>query len=225
MEKKTTEATPSSSASWETLEAHLRGRMRVWIQDLLEAEVEELLGRREGQRRSPVDPQLGYRNGYGKPRKLTLSNGTVAVRRPRVRGLEKRFESRILPLFARRTPGQDAPLSPATIGRLKEKWHAEFEAWATRPLDDLEVVYLWVDGLYVKAGFEKDKAAVLVVMAALSDGRKEIVALVPGYRESTESWSEVLRDLRARGMCCPVLVIGDGHLGIWAGLRNVYPEA
>ena len=90
---------------------------------------------------------------------------------------------------------------------------------------DLEVVYMWVDGVYVKAGLEKEKAAVLVVMAALSDGSKVVVSTVPGYRESTESWSEVLRDIKRRGLSCPRLVVGDGHLGIWGALRNVYPQA
>ena len=70
-------------------------------------------------------------------------------------------------------------------------------------LDDLEVVYMWVDGVYVKAGLEKEKAAVLVVMAALSDGSKVVVSAVPGYRESTENWSEVLRDIKRRGLSCP----------------------
>ena len=121
--------------------------------------------------------------------------------------------------------GEDAPLSAATVSRLKEQWHAEQAQWASRPLAELEVVYLWVDGVYVKAGLEKEKAAVLVVLAALSDGRKALIALVPGHRESTEGWSDVLRDLRARGLQAPTLVIGDGHLGIWAGLRNVYPTA
>ena len=88
-----------------------------------------------------------------------------------------------------------------------------------------EVVYMWVDGVYVKAGLEKEKAAVLVVMAALSDGSKVVVSAVPGYRESTENWSDVLRDIKRRGLSCPRLVVGDGHLGIWGALRNVYPQA
>ncbi|MGH7405691.1 MAG: IS256 family transposase, partial [Candidatus Methylomirabilales bacterium] len=252
MEKHTTPPPLESSPTWEHLETCLRGRMREWLQDLLEAEVDELLGRRKSERRKAVDGAPGYRSGHGKPRRLTLSSGTVTVRRPRVRGLQQRFESRLLPLFARRTPqvsvllpelylhglaqgdfdlalrgllGEDAPLSATTVGRLKETWHAEQAQWARRPLAALEVVYLWVDGVYVKAGLEQEKAAVLVVLAALSDGRKELVALVPGHRESTESWSAVLRDLKARGLVAPKLVIGDGHLGIWAGLRNVYPEA
>ena len=77
----------------------------------------------------------------------------------------------------------------------------------------------------MKAGLEREKAAILVVMAALSDGSKVVVSAVPGYRESTRSWSEVLRDLRDRGLNCPRLVAGDGHLGIWGALRNVWPQA
>lgn len=82
-----------------------------------------------------------------------------------------------------------------------------------------------MDGIYVKAGLEKEKAALLVVLAALSDGRKVALAVTPGHRESTASWSAVLRDLAQRGLRPPRLVIGDCHLGIWAALRNVYPEA
>ncbi len=252
MEKKTTETMTASMPSWEDLESCLRARMRGWIQDMLEAEVDELLGRRKSQRRKAVDAPPGYRNGYGKPRKLTLSNGTVVVRRPRVRDLEERFESRLLPLFVRRTRevnellpelylhglaqgdfdlalrgllGEEAPISANTMARLKEKWHAEWEEWSSRRLDDLEVVYLWVDGMYVKAGFEKEKAAVLVVLGALSDGRKVILAVRAGYRESKQAWGEILRDLKARGMNCPRLVVGDGHLGIWSALGEIYPEA
>jgi transposase-like protein len=99
------------------------------------------------------------------------------------------------------------------------------EVWQRPPLENLEVVYLWVDGVYVKAGLEKGKAVVLVVIAALSDGRKVVLSVTSGYRESTQSWSEVLGDLQQRGMGCPRLVVADGHLGIWGALRNSYPEA
>ena len=102
--------------------------------------------------------------------------------------------------------GEDAPVSASTVARLKSKWNDELAQWRSRPLDDLEVVYMWVDGVYVKAGLEKEKAAVLVVMAALSDGSKVVVSAVPGYREST--WSEVLRDIKRRGLSCPRLVVG-----------------
>ena len=121
--------------------------------------------------------------------------------------------------------GEEAPISASTVARLKDKWNDELAQWRARPLDDLEVVYMWVDGVYVKAGLEREKAAILVVMAALSDGRKVVVSAIPGYRESIESWSDVLRDMRRRGLECPRLVIGDGHLGIWGALRNVYPQA
>jgi len=252
VEKKSTERVTLSIPTWEDLESCLRVKMRGWLQDMLEAEVAELLGRAKSKRRKAIDPAPGYRNGYGKPRRLTLSNGTVTLRRPRVRGVEKRFESRLLPLFVRRSCGvdnllpelylhglaqgdfdlalrgllgEDAPISANTVARLKEKWSAEWEEWSARRLDELEVVYLWVDGIYVKAGFEKEKAAVLAVMAALSDGSKVIVALKAGYRESKEAWAEILRDLKRRGMNCPRLVVGDGNLGIWSALAEVYPQA
>ena len=86
-------------------------------------------------------------------------------------------------------------------------------------------MYLWVDGIYVKAGLEKDKAAMLVVLAALRTGQKVILAVESGYRESTESWAAILRDLQRRGLAAPKLVIGDGHLGIWGALAAVFPEA
>jgi putative transposase len=121
--------------------------------------------------------------------------------------------------------GEGAALSPASIARLKAGWQAEYEAWKTRGLEDLEPVYLWADGVYVKAGLEKDKAAMLVVLAALRDGRKVVLAVESGYRESTESWASLLRDLTRRGLRAPALVIADGHLGIWAALGAVFPAA
>jgi transposase-like protein len=238
--------------SWATLEDFAREGVQRLLQQILEEEVKQLLGRIRCQRRSLVDAQAGYRNGYGKPRKLTLSNGTITLQRPRVRGLEQRFVSRLLPLFQRRTKevgqllpqlylhglaegdfdlalrgllGEGAPLSPPTIARLKAVWQAEYDTWCLRPLHELEVVYLWVDGIYVKAGLEKEKAALLTVIAALRDGRKVVLAVSPGQRESTDTWSAILRDLKQRGLNCPKLVVGDGHLGIWGALANVFPEA
>jgi putative transposase len=247
----TTEAA-ASMPSWETLESFARHGVQQLLQQVLEAEVAQLLGRQRSERRAAVDPQGGYRNGYGKPRKLALSNGTIVLRRPRVRGLEERFASRILPLFKRRSQevgnllpelylhglaerdfdlalrgllGDAAPLSPASIARLKTAWQAEYDVWNSRPLHDLDVVYLWVDGIYVKAGLEKDKAALLTVIAGLRDGRKVVLAVTSGHRESVAGWSAVLRDLKARGLKAPKLAVGDGNLGIWGGLANVFPEA
>ncbi|WP_420462963.1 IS256 family transposase [Candidatus Palauibacter sp.] len=238
--------------AWETLEAWVREQARDMIQQALEEEVTELLGRMKSERRAAVDAPPGYRNGYGKPRRLAMSSGTIEVRRPRVRGLEERFESRVLPLFQRRTKevgelipelylhglaegdfelalrgllGDGAPLSKSSVGRLRAKWTVEHEAWSRRPLEGRELVYAWADGIYVKAGLEKDKAALLVVIGAMSDGTKEVLAVTPGYRESTESWAAVLRDLKARGLGTPKLLVADGNLGIWGAAREVWPEA
>jgi transposase-like protein len=174
--------------------------------------------------------------------------GTIELRRPRVRGLEQRFESRILPLFARRTTqvgellpqlylhglaqgdfelalrgllGEGAPLSPSSIERLRAKWQLEYETWRSRRLDNLEVVYAWADGLYVKAGLEDTKAALLVIIGALKDGRKMVLAIEAGQRESKESWARVLRDLFARGLKPWKVTVADGHLGIWSALGEL----
>ena len=126
-------------------------------------------------------------------------------------------------LALKRLLGEEAPVSASTVARLKEGWQAEWEEWKKRPLDGLEVLFMWVDGVYVKAVLEKDKAALLVIVGGLADGRKVILAVAPGYRESTESWSDVLRDLKERGMNCPRLVTGDGNLGIWGALSTSTP--
>jgi transposase-like protein len=244
--------TESTEPMWESLERMVRERAQEFIQQILEEEVTEVLGRQKSERKAAVDPVPGYRNGHGKRRRLAMSSGTITIRRPRVRGLEERFESRVLPLFARRTKevgalipelylhglaegdfelalrgllGEGAPLSKASIRRLRAVWATEFEAWAQRSLADRDVVYVWADGIYVKAGLERDKAALLVVMGAMRDGTKEVLAVAPGYRESTESWSEVFRDLKARGLGSPRLLMADGNSAIWGAARQVWPEA
>ena len=248
---KITDGSAASRPLWETLEAYARAEIQQFVQRLLEEEVEALLGRRKSERRATADAPPGYRNGYGKPRQLALSSGTITVRRPRTRDLEARFVSRVLPLFQRRTAalgallpelylhglalgdfelalrgllGDGAPLSRSSILRLKADWQAQYEAWGRRDLRDLPLVYLWADGLYVKAGLEDTKAALLVLIGALADGRKVVLAVESGQRESTESWGALLRDLKARGLVTPKLTIADGHLGIWSALRQVFPE-
>ncbi len=237
--------TESTVRVWESLEGLVREKAQEFIQEILEEEVTEFLGRRKSERKAAVDARPGYRNGYGKPRRLSMSSGTITVRRPRVRGLEERFESRVLPLFARRTKevaklipelylhglaegdfelalrgllGEGAPLSKASIRRLRAVWTAEFELWTRRSLADREVVYVW-------AGLERDKAALLVVMGAMSDGTKEVLAVTSGYRESTESWAEVFRDLKRRGLGAPKLLMADGNTAIWGAARAVWPES
>jgi putative transposase len=242
---------PNASRTWEHLENFVRDQVQQFIQALLEEEVTELLGRTKSARREAIDATPGYRNGYGKPRRLTLTSGTITVRRPRVRDLNERFVSRVLPLFKRQTKevgellpqlylhglalgdfelalrgllGDGAPLSPASLLRLKTQWQLEYETWKQRRLDDLEVVYLWADGLYVKAGLEDTKAALLVMIGVLTDGRKVVLAVESGQRESKESWGMMLRDLRKRGLKPWRCTIADGHLGLWAALGEQYPQ-
>lgn len=250
--EKITEGTAASSPLWETLETYARGEIQQFVQRLLEEEVEALLGRRKSERRAATAAPPGYRNGFGKPRQLALASGTITVHRPRARDLEARFVSRVLPLFHRRTAavgallpelylhglalgdfelalrgllGEGAPLSPSSILRLQAEWQAQYAAWGRRDLRDLPLVYLWADGLYVKAGLEDTKAALLVLIGALADGRKVVLAVESGQRESVESWAVVLRDLKARGLAAPKLAVADGHLGIWGALAQVYPTS
>jgi putative transposase len=116
-------------------------------------------------------------------------------------------------------------LSAASLTRLKSRWQLEYEAWQRRRLDDLEVVYMWADGLYVKAGLEDTKAALLVMIGALTNGQKVVLAVESGQRESKASWGAVLRDLQARGLKPWRCTIADGHLGIWAALGEQQPAA
>lgn len=237
---------------WDHLEEFVRGHIQQFVQRLLVEEVTMRLGRAKSERLVAVDAPEGYRNGYGKPRKLSLTCGTITVQRPRVRGLAERFVSRILPLFQRRTKqvsallpqlylhglalgdfelalrgllGEGAPLSTASLQRLKAQWQDEYTTWKQQRLDTLEVVYVWADGLYVKAGLEQTKAALLVLIGALTDGRKVVLAVESGQRESKESWGAVLRDLRTRGLKPWRCTIADGHLGIWAALAEQQPTA
>jgi len=237
---------------YEELEAYARGKIREHLQDLLEQEVTEWLGREKGERRINRSEQPGYRNGYGKPRRFAMSVGTMEIRRPRVRDLGERFKSRLLPLFKRQSKevrdlvpelylhglasgdfelalrellGEGAPLSASSLQRLKQKWEGEYEQWRSAAVEQEEWAYLWADGIYVKAGIGKEKAALLVVIGVKQDGQKQFLALEAGYRESQESWALVLRKLKARGIKSVRLFIGDGHLGLWAAVREIYPEA
>lgn len=121
--------------------------------------------------------------------------------------------------------GDAAPVSPASLARLKAQWQLEDAAWKHRRLDALEVVSVWADGLYVKAGLEDTTAALLVLIGALTDGRKVVLAVESGQRESKESWGAVLRDRLARGLKPWRGTSADGHLGIWAALAEQQPAA
>jgi transposase-like protein len=170
------------------------------------------------------------------------------------RGLpqEQRFRSALLPRYARRAPevttalpmlylrglgtgdfreglsallgDKAAGLSASVVTRLTQSWAQEYEEFRKRRLDKKEYVYLWVDGVHLNVRLEEDRLALLVIIGVRVDGTKELVALEDGYRESTESWLAVLRDLKGRGMRAPALVVGDGALGFWKALREVYPS-
>jgi transposase-like protein len=165
-------------------------------------------------------------------------------------GTKARFRSAILPPWCRKSPkvtevlpllylhgmssgdfapaleeffGAAAGLSASVITRLTSQWQADREAFMQRSLADRDYVYVWADGVHFNVRLAEERLCTLVVIGVRSDGAKELVAVADGLRESTESWAELLRDLRRRGMQAPVLAVGDGALGLWAALRDVFP--
>lgn len=122
--------------------------------------------------------------------------------------------------------GPDAPgLSPATLSRLKQGWQDELAQWQQRDLTGKRYVYFWVDGVYLETRLEESRHCMLVIIGADASGQKELVGLWDGYRESEQSWKEGLLDLKSRGLVqAPVLAIGDGALGFWKALRQVYGQ-
>ena len=117
-----------------------------------------------------------------------------------------------------------AGLSPSAITRLTSVWQEEREAWNKRSLADRDYVYVWADGVYFGVRLEDERLAALVLIGVRPDGTKEVIALEDGYRESKEGWLSLLRDLKERGMRAPRVATGDGALGFWAALREVFPE-
>ena len=165
-------------------------------------------------------------------------------------GTKARFRSAILPPWCRKSPkvtevlpllylhgmssgdfapaleeffGAAAGLSASVITRLTSQWQADREAFMAGSLADRDYVYVWADGVHFNVRLAEERLCTLVVVGVRSDGAKELVAVADGLRESTESWAELLRDLRRRGMQAPVLAVGDGALGLWAALRDVFP--
>jgi putative transposase len=119
--------------------------------------------------------------------------------------------------------GSAAGLSAAAVGRLLGGWQADYQAFCGRDLADRDYVYVWADGVHFRVRLEQARLCCLVIVGVRADGTKELVAVADGERESTESWAELLRDLRRRGMRAPVVAVGDGALGLWAALRDVFP--
>jgi putative transposase len=165
-------------------------------------------------------------------------------------GQRVRFASAILPAWSRKSPrlaevlpllylhglstsdfapaleqflGSGAGLSASVITRLTAQWQGEAAAFNKRPLGDVDYVYCWVDGIHLKVRLQQDKVCLLVMIGVRADGTKELIALADGHRESTQSWADLLRSCKRRGMRAPVLAVGDGALGFWAALREVFP--
>jgi putative transposase len=167
-----------------------------------------------------------------------------------VTGQRARFRSVILPPWCRKSPkvaevlpllylhglstgdfvaalegffGSGAGLSAPVITRLVAAWQAEYQAFCQRDLSDRDYVYCWADGVHFRVRLEQARLCCLVIVGVRADGTKELVAVVDGERESTDSWAELLRDLRRRGMGAPVVMVGDGALGLWRALGEVFP--
>jgi transposase-like protein len=122
--------------------------------------------------------------------------------------------------------GPDCPgLSATTVTRLKSGWEREYQEWNQRSLEDKQYVYVWADGVHFNIRLEEDRQCILVLMGATADGKKELIAVVDGFRESEQSWKGLLLDAKARGLkLAPKLAIGDGALGFWKALKQIYPK-
>ena len=230
----------------------LRDGARTLLAQAIEAEVAEFLAGHTDKRDTLGRARL-VRNGHLPERAVQTGIGAVTVKAPRVRDRagELRFASSILPPYLRRTRsmeellpwlylkgistggfaealaallGRDAPgLSAGTISRLKAVWQEEHAQWERRSLAHKRYVYLWVDGIHFGVRMEEANQCILVVMGATAEGKKELVALTDGFRESEASWKELLLDLKRRGLKHdPQLAVGDGALGFWKALPQVF---
>ena len=235
------------------LDGLVREGARRMLVAALKAEVDQYIAD-HAEHRDEAAHALVVRNGVAEPRTVTTAAGALEVQAPRINDRRKgrRFTSAILPPWARRSPkvtevlpvlylrgistkdfepalaeffGSEAGLSASTIQRLTREWGEQLAAFRQRDLSQVDYVYLWADGVHFNIRLDHERLCCLVLVGVRADGRKELVAVGDGYRESTESWSELLRDLNGRGMRAPVLAIGDGALGFWAALREVFPES
>ncbi len=232
------------------LEAMVRNAAQRMIQGVLDLEVDEFLQRLKYDK-TEVDNFTGYRNGYHREREVATAVGGIKVRVPRVSDNAEPFQSKLVKKYKRRSQGLDylfpnlfveglatrdfepalrflvgenAPLSPSSISRLNKKFKDEYESWAKRDLTSLKIAYMWADGIYLKAGIADEKRCLLVIIGVDMSGKKHLLTMKEGFRESAESWSEALTDLKKRGMNEPALAVADGGLGFWAALPKVWRE-
>src|SRR5579864_692916 len=217
----------------------LRRGARQMLAEAIEAEVADYLEYRE-HLLDEVGHRVVVRNGHLPARQLQTPLGEIEVHQPRVRDRRpaaerETFQSSILPPYLRKTRaleellGPEAPgLSATTMTRLKSCWEEEYKAWQGRSLAAKRYVYVWADGVYFNVRLESPgnaRQCILVLMGATAEGKKELLAVADGYRESEQSWLELLLDLRSRGLLDdPELATGDGALGFWKALPKVYPK-
>jgi transposase-like protein len=236
------------------LDALAREGARRMLVDALEAEVADYIERHRGLRNERGRALVVRNGrGRARSVTMGVGTVRVRAPRVHDRRADHRFTSRILPPWLRRSPkvsevlpvlylrglstgdfrpamtvllGEETSgLSASSINRMTAIWEAEYEAFRQRDLSVVDYVYVWVDGIHVNVRLgEPDRLCLLVMIGARPDGTKELVAVEDGYRESTQSWADVLRDLRRRGMRAPALAVGDGALGFWAAVRDVWPE-
>jgi putative transposase len=219
---------------------------RKMLSEALEEEVTLFLERRRHAREKLV--AKGYRNGMRK-RNVTLMGMSLPIEIQKLRG--RVFHSSILRPYQRRSAGVDemfrrlyveglssrdfepalrallgdqATLSASTILRLAQKFQDDFRQFMAQDLSERRYAYVWADGVYLKAGLEKENTALLVLLGVNAQGQKELIAVMEGYRESRDSWKEIWRDVKARGLRAPLLLVGDGIPGLWEAIAEVYPE-
>ncbi len=218
----------------------------------LEAEVEDYVSRHEDARDSE-GRALVVRNGRARERPITTGAGVLSIRSPRVndRRPKQSFTSSILPPYMRRSPRLEEALpvqylrglssgdvgpalevllgqaargfSATTVTRLKEAWKDEYKVWRKRDVSGTDYAYVWADGVNFPVRLDEDRLTCLVLVGVAGDGRKELIALGEGFRESEEAWKTLLRDLRRRGFKAPLLAVGDGALGFWNALDEIFP--
>jgi putative transposase len=222
----------------------IQAEVRDWIE--AHSHVKDTAGHRQVVRNGYL-PERTIQTGLGD---IQIQQPRVHDRRPA--GERIKFTSSILPPYLKRTKsldellpwlylkgvstgdfsealaallGSDAPgLSATTVTRLKAAWEVEFDAWSKRSLKGTRYVYVWADGVHFNIRLEQDRQCILVLMGATEDGKKELIAVADGYRESEQSWKELLLDVQARGLeVSPSLAVGDGALGFWKAMRQVWP--
>lgn len=236
------------------LDEVLRDGAKKMLQEAIENEVLEYT-QQIFELRNEMNKRLVTRNGHLPPRSILTGVGPIPIQQPRVRDRREghSFSSTILPKYKRRTKSLDvlipelylrgistnhfsdalaailgenaAGLSPTNIVRLKESWEKEYKSWQTRNLSGTRYVYIWADGIHFNIRLDEDRPCMLVLIGVTEEGRKELIGIHDGVRESKQSWKDFLQNVHSRGMTqFPSLAIADGALGFWAALEEVFPQ-